>query len=359
MSQSHFQAASPWKPTSGSSTNTAALRPAAGLSGLRPQGAGTRTETGWGPSSHTAWVPPDTCPLPSACLGPHLCTSGRPNPLQKGKSPYLPHRTVVGVPESHTSCSAQCLAHSEGSEKTVIITSTHYPCLRCSPFTPCKSREQHLCFPSQRPPRVFVSPPPLNKSLLRSEPSWSPSPGQKRLCGRAGGGEEDGRERPASGPRGAPGSRDRPGARAAAAARSPPARPLGVARARGGRGHGHARRPVGARREGAGKLRAPVRPPAAVGGGVGCTPRAAATAAAAATSLSHKRPSSSSSLGRPAPPTPRRTCAAERERNKLCSTVRQKAKSPHATASAHTRAPSPVYITATQPNLLRPGRAGW
>lgn len=70
---------------------------------------------------------------------------------------------------------------------------------------------------------------------------------------RARGEETDGRERPGSGPRGAPGSRDRPGARAAAAARSRPARPLGVARARGGRGHGHARRPVGARRGGGGE----------------------------------------------------------------------------------------------------------
>lgn len=60
----------------------------------------------------------------------------------------------------------------------------------------------------------------------------------------------------------------------------------------------------------------------------------------------------------PRAPTPRRTCAAERERNKLCSTAQRKEIHPHATAPAHTRAPSPVYITAIQPNLLRPGRAG-
>nr|XP_023474126.1 collagen alpha-1(I) chain-like [Equus caballus] len=60
--------------------------------------------------------------------------------------------------------------------------------------------------------------------------------------------------------------------------------------------------------------------------------------------------------GSPAPPTPRRTCAAERERNRLCSTAQRKAKTPHATASAHTRAPSPVYISAL--NLTCCGQVG-
>lgn len=204
-----------------------------------------------------------------------------------------------------------------------------------------------------------MTPPLLNKGRTKLEPVAGAG---KDL--RARGGEGDERERPAGWPRGAPGSRDRPGARAAAAARSRPARPLGVARARGGRGrgHGHARRPAGgsAARRGRGNSARPcarLRPLG--GGGRRCTPSAAATATTAATSLAHTRPSSSSSLGRPAPPTTRHTCAAERERNKLCSTARQKERSPHATASAHTRAPSPVYITATQPNLLRPGRAGW
>lgn len=38
---------------------------------------------------------------------------------------------------------------------------------------------------------------------------------------------------------------------------------------------------------------------------------------------------------------------------------RKTQKTPHATASAHTRVPSPGYIRAIQPNLLRPGRAVW
>lgn len=88
-------------------------------------------------------------------------------------------------------------------------------------------------------------------------------------------------------------------------------RPRAPAR-RGGKGNG-----------GAESLRAPVRPPAAVEGG-----GAPHTGAARSSPPSHNRCRSSSTPGRTAPPIPRRTCAAETERNKLCATARRKEKKP-------------------------------
>lgn len=190
--------------------------------------------------------------------------------------------------------------------------------------------------------------PPPHKSLLWSGIKLELQPGKD-----SDGAWGCGREKLASSPRGAPGPREHSGARAAAAARSRPAWPLGAARARRERGHGHARRPVGA---GGGELlraRAPAARACGRWGGGGEGELAQSPFGRLPLTSAPARPPTS-----PAPPTPRRTCAAERERNKLCSTARQKANTLHATASAHTRAPSPGYITETQTNLLRPSRAG-
>lgn len=68
------------------------------------------------------------------------------------------------------------------------------------------------------------------------------------------------------------------------------------------------------------------------------------------------RPRPQATPPRPHPDVPARLRGGER--NELCSTARREAKNAHATASEHTRAPPPpVFIIATQPNLLWPGQA--
>lgn len=82
------------------------------------QSAGTKNEAGSGTRSQEGLDSNKYLPL-MACvpLTVSLHLWAFESAVKIGKSPYLPHRGVSGIKEKHTSCSAQCLAHSEGLEK--------------------------------------------------------------------------------------------------------------------------------------------------------------------------------------------------------------------------------------------------
>lgn len=243
------------------------------------------------------------------------------------------------------SCSTQCLAHSEGLER--ILVTTHYPCMHSRlPSTPCEAKEQHSASRVERSfsYRTLGTLPPLNESVCCPRPRCSPSPAEERLRWRVGRRAGKAGEPAARGPR-PPRSPWDPGQRPrlALAPRGSWARHAHAAdtATRAGRGGGTE------------SLRAPVRPPAAVEGGARLAraplglPLLLTTGAA--------RPGPWAAQPRPYPGVPARLSGRGTSfapqiggRKKTLTQLRP-----------HTRAPSPVYITATQPNLLRPGPAGW